>query len=636
MGNVATAFCATLVDEWVRGGLVEAFIAPGSRSTPLALALAGHPGVRDEIVLDERVAGFMALGSALASGRPAVVLTTSGTAVTHLHAAVVEAHLSEVPLLVCTADRPPELYGVGAAQTIEQQRIFGTAVRAYLDLGVPDEHNRNAWRSLAARSLAETTGSPAGPVQLNLSFREPLVGDGGPIPPGRSDGRPWHRRVVPAATPSDALLAELAGSWIGRRGVFLAGAGVDDPQAVLDLAEELGWPVLAEPRSNTRIAAPVVVAHADAIIRVPAWSERLRPEVVVQLGQMPASKVLAGWTKAAVSVPDVPDVPGPTGPTGSNGAMPAERVVVNEAGSWWDPDRQAGLVVACTPGRLAAALCERLRAERAHHDGSSCGAGSAAGSDASLQRFDVDSRPAGWLAAWRAADGAAASALEEELARGADEALPSEPAVARAAAAAAHRHGAGALVVSSSMPVRDLEWYLPRAPLGDNPPPVLSNRGANGIDGVVSTAIGAAVALAPAPVWVLIGDLAFLHDSNALLNLAERNITVRLVIVDNRGGGIFSFLPQASVVETATFERLFGTHQQLDPAALLRAHDIETVELDRTDRLERGLEELVRSTAAVAALVVRTGDRASNVAAHDRLHAAVSAALATVPPADGV
>ncbi len=620
MGNVATAFCATLVDEWVRGGIREAFIAPGSRSTPLALALAGHREVHDEVVLDERVAAFMALGSALASSRPAVVLTTSGTAVTHLHAAVVEAHLSEVPLLVCTADRPPELYGVGAAQTIDQQRIFGTAVRAYLDLGVPDEHNRSAWRSLAARALAETMGVPAGPVQLNLSFREPLVGDGGPIPPGRSDGRPWHRRVVPAATPSEALLGELAESWRGRRGVLLAGAGVDDPQAVLDLAEELGWPVLAEPRSNARVAAPVVVAHADAIVRVKAWSERLRPEVVVQLGQMPASKVLAGWTAAAASVP---------GATGATGAAPAERVVVNEAGSWWDPDRQAALVVACTPGRLAAGLCERLRAERVSR------AGSATGFDAPVQRFDVDSPPVGWLAAWRAADDAAATALGDELARVTGGAMPTEPAVARGAAAAAHRQGAGALVVSSSMPVRDLEWYLPRTPTGDTAPQVLSNRGANGIDGVVSTAVGAAVALAPAPVWVLIGDLAFLHDGNALLNVAERDVTVRLVIVDNRGGGIFSFLPQASAVDGATFERLFGTRQQLDPAALLRAHDIETVEVDRADRLERGFEELLHCPSRVAALVVRTGDRASNVAAHDRLHAAVAAALPAVQPAAG-
>ncbi len=595
MSNVAAAFCATLVDEWVRGGVREAFIAPGSRSTPLALALVAHRTVRVEVVLDERVAAFMALGAGLATGRPAVVLTTSGTAVTHLHAAVVEAHLSEVPLLVCTADRPAELYGVGAAQTIDQRRLFGVSIRAYLDLGVPDEHNRGAWRSLAARAVAEAVGIPAGPVHLNLSFREPLVGVAGPLPVGRDRGRPWHRRVLSEAAPSALLLGELADSWRGRRGVFLAGAGVENPMAVVALAEHLGWPVLAEPRSNCRVEASVVVAHADAVLRVKDWSERLRPEVIVQLGQIPASKVFAGWVAAAVSVPA----------TGAD-VVPAELVVVNEAGSWWDPDRQAALVLACAPGQLARGLREHLVAS---------GPG------------EGDSAPAGWLAAWRAADDAASRALTEALARDAAEGTPTEPAVARGAAAAAQRHGAVALVVSSSMPVRDLEWYLPRSPILGALPEVFANRGANGIDGVVSTAVGIAVAMAPSPVWVLVGDLAFLHDSNALLNLVERDLTVRLVVVDNRGGGIFSFLPQASAVGEDTFERLFGTHQQLDAAALLRVHGIDTFEVDRAVLLEEQLEALGRSAARVAALVVRVGDRAANVVEHDRLHAAVAQAL---------
>lgn len=653
MSNHATAFSETLVDEWVRAGLRFAFVAPGSRSTPLALALAGRAEVCTQVALDERVAAFMALGVGLRSGTAAVVLTTSGTATTHLHAAVVEAHLAEVPLLVCTADRPPELYDVGAPQTIDQRKLFGDAVRAYVELGVPDQHNQAAWRSMGARAWLATVGIPAGPVQLNASFREPLLGpsspsgsDGRPsllvllAPAGRADGQPWHRRSM-AVGPDPAVVTELAQRWGGMaRGVLLAGAGVGDPGPVLALAERLGWPVLADPRGPCRLAHPAVVAHADALLRVASVTAMLVPQVVVSLGSPPASKVLTNWMAQTCD------------PNGSSAGGAADRVLVSRGGSWWDPDRLATLVVAAAPDAFAQALLAALVDQA---DG------------------PVD---AGWLGRWRQADDLAEAALGAALADGAagvgedeatrehdaigeDDAIGeragdallatngkaglggvNEPALARAVYRAAQRRQ-GVIMVSSSMPVRDLEWFSPRLGQLDGRGPgaalVLANRGANGIDGVVATAAGVSLASAggagPEEVWVLIGDLALFHDTGALLGLVERPLRLRMVVADNRGGGIFSFLPQASLVGPERFEQLFGTPAPLDPADLLRLHRVDTTVFPEPAQpsghqtLDQALAALVASDAPVAAVVVRCPDRTTNVALHGQLQEAVARAL---------
>ncbi|MGH9087557.1 MAG: thiamine pyrophosphate-binding protein, partial [Acidimicrobiales bacterium] len=209
-------FCATLVDEWLRAGVTDAVVCPGSRSTPLALALAARPELRCHVRLDERGAGFFAVGLGLATGRPVVVCTTSGTAAVELHPAVVEAHHGRVPVIVCTADRPPELQQVGAPQTIVQAGLYGQAVRWSADPGVPVEATRGAWRSLAARTVAEAMSGPAGPgpVHCNLAFRDPLVGEPGPLPEGRSGGAPAHRVAAPGAgaVPGGA---EIVSSWVG-------------------------------------------------------------------------------------------------------------------------------------------------------------------------------------------------------------------------------------------------------------------------------------------------------------------------------------------------------------------------------------------------------------------------------------
>ena len=570
--DVQAAFCATLVDEWVRAGVREAVVAPGSRSTPLLVALAGDGRLRLHTVLDERSAGFVAVGIGLASGRVVPVVTTSGTAAVELHPAVVEAHQAGVPLLAVTADRPPELHGVGAPQTIEQEGLFGSALRWACSPGVPVAETASTWRSLASRAVAVAAGSgPAGPgpVHLNLAFREPLLGDeAGGMAAGRPDGRPWHSPgALRPGAPSGPTVAALA-ARAGSDGLIVAGAGCGDPAAVLALGRALGWPVLADPRSGCRVPDPLVIAAADALLRVPdvaAW----RPELVVRLGRPWASKILGSWLAALPA---------------------AEQILVDPAGQWADPDRVSAEVVAADPAALARAVVGAVGAP---------------------------AEPSAWCRRWSGAEAAAQRAIDAALAA---EGGVTEPGLARALAAALP-DGAD-LVVSSSMPVRDVEWYAaPRTGLR-----VLSNRGANGIDGVVSTALGAALGRPDRPTAALLGDLAFVYDAGALLWAAGRDAECTLVVVDNDGGGIFSFLPQASALDPGVFERHWGTPHGLDLPTLAAAYRVPVAQLGDLGDLPDALAG-PPGHRGVRVVVART-DRATNVAVHERVHAAVAAAVA--------
>ena len=561
MTNVQATFAATLVDEWARCGVRHAVVAPGSRSTPLALALAADERLQVHVHHDERAAGFTGLGIGKASGVPAVVLTTSGTAAAELHPAVIEAHQARVPLLVCTADRPPELQSVGAPQTIDQTHLFGRAVRWFAEPGVPDDAGRATWRSLAARAYLEAAGVPPGPVHLNLAFRDPLVGEAGAVPEGRSDGDPWHRSVRLRSMGSDVVVAPAA--MRRSRGVIVAGAGSPSATCLLELSAATGWPVLADPLSGGRALGAPAVAAFDAILRDATFAESVRPDAVVRFGDAPASRVLAQWLAAS----------------------DARQVAVHGDGAWIDADRTAALHVDGDPDSIARALASEL---------------------------DGLAEPA-WTDRWITADAVAQTAIDDVL--GARIEL-TEPFVARAVAS----HASGTLVVSSSMPVRDLEWYAAPGMRAH----VHANRGANGIDGVVSTAVGVAVATG-APVTALVGDVALLHDANALLGLAERGLDLTVVVVDNRGGGIFSFLPQAGALAKDRFEQLFGTPHSVDLAGLAAVHGIPALRVYEPEGLAGALE--VASASAGAHVVIAPTDRASNVAVHDDVHAAVTAAL---------
>ena len=554
------AFAATLVDEWLRAGVTDVVLAPGSRSTPLALAVDAAP-LRVHVHIDERSAGFYALGFALATGRPAPVVVTSGTAAAELHAAVVEAHHACVPLVVCTSDRPPELQGVGAPQTIEQRSLFGDVLRWQADVGAVGDLPPSAWRSLAARSVAAAVGGPRGPgpVQLNLGFRDPLVGEPGTlIPPGRGGGDPWHRVVHGADTVADVPAALVS----GRRGVIVAGPGAGDPRGVASLAGALGWPVLAAPASGCR-GGPGAVSAFDAIVRHPATGERLAPDVVVHLGGAPASKVLGAWLDAA-----------------------ADHLVADPFGTWPDPQRCASYLVAAPP----AALCRGILA-----------GGPAAAPD-------------GWARDWAAAEAAAQAAIDDVLASHPE---ATEPGVARMLSG--FLGSADSLLVASSMPIRDVEWYGAPAMACR----VAANRGANGIDGLVSTALGLGAG-SSGRTAALLGDLALLHDAGGLLGAARRGVDCCLVVVDNDGGGIFSFLPQADL-PAAQFERLWGTPHGIDLLALVGAYGITAVGVH--DALGvRGAVAAALHDGGIRAVVVHT-DRAANVAVHAELVDGVAEAL---------
>ncbi|MDQ4132120.1 MAG: 2-succinyl-5-enolpyruvyl-6-hydroxy-3-cyclohexene-1-carboxylic-acid synthase [Actinomycetota bacterium] len=564
-----TGEALAFVDEWVRGGVTVASLAPGSRSTPLALALAADRRIRLEVFLDERSAAFFALGAAKASGRPAVVLTTSGTAAANIHPAVVEAAHSRAPLLACTADRPPELRDTGANQAIDQVKLFGSAVRWFADVGVPEDasHAGRYWRSVAARSVATATGPPAGPVHLNVTFREPLVPTGEPVPsPGRSGTAPWvvSRGHRPAP---DAADVERLASLVARaeRGLIVAGWGAAaDPGVVEQFAHIAGWPVLADPLSGLRTGARTVSTY-DALLRAPAFAADHRPEVVVQLGAPLTGRVSSTW------LGDVTD-----------------RILVDPDGAWLDPARGGGERVAADATGL---LHEVAAAVPGPRDGE-------------------------WSKRWLEAEVAARRALDDLLDSW------DEPFEGRVARDLVDGLPAGAtLVVGSSMPVRDVESFArPRTGLR-----FVANRGASGIDGFNSTTLGVAAASAgsTAPVAGLAGDLTFLHDAGGLLAAPARRLDAVLVVVDNDGGGVFSFLPQARSPEH--FDTLFGTPHGIDLSAVAAAYRVPTRRIDRAPELMPAVVEGLG--AGGLRVVVVPSDRSTNVDRHRQAWEAVAAAV---------
>ena len=580
--NRNTALASAMVEELARSGVRHAVVSPGSRSTPLALALWRAPAIEVAVVVDERSAGFAALGAAHASRAPVVVLCTSGTAASNLHPAVSEADESAVPLVVLTADRPPELRGIGAGQTIDQLKLYGDAVRWFCEVGTHDADDAGLlhFRSVACRAYAAAAGEPRpGPVHLNVPWREPLGDEpvagevtaaSGLAREGRGD-RPLTAVARSAPAAADELVAELAGRIAGEpRGVILAGRQVDPHlgEAVGTLAAASGYPVLAEPTSQVRFGPhdrSRVIGAYEAVAR--ARPEGLEPGLVLRFGEMPTCKPLRQWL----------------------GSVDGLRQIVVDGGYGWnEPTRTAETILRAGGATAARALAERLDA----------------GGDEAYR--------GGWLAAAAAAD----RAIDEEL--GGDEL--SEPAVQRALAGA---YADGDVVyTASSMPIRDQEAYAPGTQADVR---FLANRGANGIDGLVSSGIGAAIATGR-PTWILTGDLGLFHDLNALGLLASAAVPVRVVAFDNGGGGIFEFLPQASQVGRDEFEALFGTPTGLeceraaalwglDFRRLQRADDVgaspagpELVEVP-VDR-RRGVElrgELMRAAADAAARAVVSG-----------------------------
>jgi 2-succinyl-5-enolpyruvyl-6-hydroxy-3-cyclohexene-1-carboxylate synthase len=572
--NRNTALASALVEELARCGMRRAVLAPGSRSTPLAVALWRHPAIDVAVLIDERSAGFFALGCALGNGSPAAVLCTSGSAAANLHPAVVEADQAGVPLIVLTADRPPELRGIGAGQTIDQLKLYGDAVRWFCEVGTheADDEGLLHYRSTACRAWAAAAGEPRpGPVHLNLAFREPLapVSIEGQVTAtdtlaleGRGE-RPLTAVSRSATRPEEALLDELAERLAASpRGLIVAGRqlepGLAEPFA--SLAAAAGYPILAEPTSQLRRGnhdLSLVVSAYDVIAR--ARSPELVPELIVRVGELPTSKPLRQWLAELSGL---------------------RQLVLDPLAEWKDPSRRAETLVRADPGLAADGLAARLKAGAA--------APGRAGSD--------------WAEGWLAADAAAREAVERELA-GLEEL--SEPGAWRALAAALDD---GDLVfAASSMPVRDLEAFVSA---GRERVRFLSNRGANGIDGLVSTAAGAA-ASSQGTAWAVLGDLALVHDLGGLA-AARRQENLRLLVLDNGGGGIFHFLPQADAMEANEFEALLGTPAEMDLAEAANLFGLSCARPADPDELEAAL-------AGDARVVLARTDRTANLALHRRL-----------------
>jgi 2-succinyl-5-enolpyruvyl-6-hydroxy-3-cyclohexene-1-carboxylate synthase len=533
------------VDELARCGVTHACTSPGSRSTPLVLSLARDERFTVSSHIDERSGAFYALGVAKATGRPAVLACTSGTAAANYAPAVIEAYEARVPLIVLTADRPPELRDVGAGQTIDQVKLYGRAAKWYLEVdeAPATEERMRFLRRLGCRAVWTATSGRPGPVHLNFALRGPLVLGDEPLPRsepgggGRKDGRAWTEQYPPQRSAPDLQLT-------GRYPVLVAGAGADGDAAAAFAAQHR-WPLLADPLSGAR-RGEAAIAHYDALLRIPKWGEGFAPDLVVRIGDLPTSKPLRQW---------LGDLPG------------VRQIALDPSSAWQDPDASVWEIHPAGP--------EALRAE------------------------PLDGR---WLDGWRQADSVARSALAGIL--GGD---LNEPAVAVRAAAALGPQDT--LVVASSMPVRDLETF---AVTGAR---VLANRGANGIDGTVSTALGVAAATSGRTV-LLIGDVALLHDASGLLSARGSELTI--VLINNDGGGIFSFLPVAG--ETDHFERLVATPHGTDFAALAVVAGLNHVLAATPSELDDALQD--RGTV----IEVRT-DRAENVALHRRAWAAVAQAV---------
>ena len=565
------AFAATFVDELARCGLDSVCIAPGSRSAPLAMAFARDPRVRVWMHIDERSAGFFALGMAKVSGRPVAVLCTSGTAAAEFHPAVIEAHHSRTPLLVLTADRPPELRDVGANQAIDQADLYGKAVRWSFDPGVPDtEPGAPArWRRLAARAMSETSGSPPGPVHINLPFREPLT------PASAAAPQPVPARAATLAVrrarhlPDDGMVAALVERLSSARGpLLIAGElreGASLRRPLRDLLRRLDAPLLAEPTSQLRVREiPGLVGAYDALLRDSAWVSDHEPDLILRLGAPPTSRALNQFV-AAANAP----------------------LVVLDPDGWRDPDQLAAEFLRCEAGPLLSSAASRLPERR---------------------------MSMAWQTAWCHGGATAARALTEGLA----DAPLHEGHVVRALACALPAEAQ--VMIGSSMPIRDADTFWPQALPGQR---FLANRGASGIDGLVSTGLGAAAAAREVATVLLLGDLTLYHDMNGLWAIRRHALRAVIVVLDNNGGGIFNFLPQAEHADV--FEELFGTPLGLRMADIARLYGLNFCQVDKAADLPRALRAALASDRAVL-LSVRF-DRRASVTGHRACWIAVSEAL---------
>jgi 2-succinyl-5-enolpyruvyl-6-hydroxy-3-cyclohexene-1-carboxylate synthase len=564
------------VDELARCGMSAACTSPGSRCAPLVLTLAREERLRCYSHIDERCAGFFALGLAKASGLPVAVACTSGTAVAELLPATIEAREARVPLLLMTADRPPELRENGAGQAIDQLKLFGDAAKWFFEVGMHDASPaRLRWmRTLACRAYWTALEGRPGVVHLNFSLREPLVTDEllSEDDSGRPDGRPYvsrpHTRLVASAKDS-ALHDLLSGA---QRGVVVAGRHERNTplgKVAAAFAQAAGWPLLADPLSGAR-RGPAAVAHYDALLREESFAHWAVPDLVLRVGDLPVSKHLRTWLAGLDGV---------------------RQVALDPEGAWQDPSSVLSHCLAVDPIETLTQATD------------------------ALPPVDED-----WPASWRSADELAAEAILGILnSDGLD-----EPSVAVELGVLLPQEAT--LFVASSMPVRDIETFWP---VRDDPPRVLCNRGANGIDGTVSSAFGVTAA-GGGPVVLLTGDVALAHDIGGLLAASRLDLKLTIVLLDNGGGGIFDFLPVSSAAmaqQNDIYTRHIATPTGLDFAKAAALYGMAHERADTTIAFRAAMEQALSPKAGSTIVHVHT-DRARNVELHRRVWSAVAQACA--------
>ncbi|MEB3749988.1 2-succinyl-5-enolpyruvyl-6-hydroxy-3-cyclohexene-1-carboxylic-acid synthase [Geobacillus sp. FSL W8-0032] len=573
MTKALSLYVAALVDGLAQAGVTEAVISPGSRSTPLAMAIAAHPKFRFWMHIDERSAAFFALGMAKAKQRPIALVCTSGTAAANYWPAIVEAHYSRVPLVVLTADRPHELRDVGAPQAIDQLHLYGRYAKWFVDLALPEETDAMIGyaRTMAARAAAMAASAPAGPVHVNAPFREPLV-------PEIDDGVWESVRSVskaPQVLSGRSMLAGDSAAMVyeqlaaAERGLIVCGP-LDQPgfaEAVTELARALDFPILADPLSQLRAGShdkTYVIDSYDAILRQEAAASHLVPDVVLRFGAMPVSKPLFLWLKQHRTI----------------------RQIVVDDGGFRDPT----LAASCFIHSDAAAFCRQL-----------------------LGLAEPKPRAGAWSTVWREINALARTVLRERL--------PSDEWFeGKVFAELAELLPPGAaLFVGNSMPIRDADTFFWTT---DKSIRLLANRGANGIDGVVSSALGASVVTDP--LVLVIGDLSFYHDVNGLLAAAMHRLSATIILLNNNGGGIFSFLPQARY--EGAFETLFGTPTDLSFHHAVHLYGGRYAQPHTWEEFRRHVSAALHS-GGLNVVEVRTS-RAENVRMHRQLWDEVSQEIA--------
>jgi 2-succinyl-5-enolpyruvyl-6-hydroxy-3-cyclohexene-1-carboxylate synthase len=537
-----TTAAATLVAEWSGLGLKDAFISPGARSTAMVLALAASPGIRKHVVTDERSAAFAALGRARAGGRPVLLVCTSGTAAANYLPALIEASLSAVPLLVVTADRPPEVHDWRAAQTITQVGLFASCARWAVAMPTPgaDGPDEAYLRATACRAWS-VARDQRGPVHLNLPLREPLLAADHRVTPLEVPARPWLAVATPERCLAGDTLATFAGFFAAERGLIVCGpdtGGLAAAPAVAALAERLRWPILADPLSGLRTRATPTVDAYDVLVRDEAFSAAHRPAAVLRLGTAPASKPLARFLDAT--------------------AAPTAIVAGHD---WPNPEHRGGLFVHGDAG----GFCDQVLAGD------------------TVARRDANA----WWRDWNETSSALRAALDRELA-GSDPRFSGRVALALIAA---EREGAH-LTVGNSMPVRDLDTWVAHLPAGVE---CVANRGANGIDGVLSSALGAA-ADGSREATLYLGDQSLLHDAGALASSLARSTGLRIVVANDDGGGIFEQLPQQALGEV--FETYFAAPHGLSIAGLAAGAGLPARSVADASQLAAALAELEQERPA--------------------------------------